>query len=382
MGKKMGAGAVRAVVNSAIAAICALAAALSVPVWAIAEEAAGFVITVGSAEAAPGGYADITVSFEGNPGIAAFALGLRYDAAKLEPVSFVSGAALDVGVMTSNIQAEGGAKDGYVSAVWVNASDCAGDGAAFTVRFKVPAGAGGVIPISAEIDPDGIVNQKFEEVGAKAIGGAVTVIARDGTSTAGETPPAGGTDVAEEEEEEAWYNPFDDVRSGDWFYGAAEYVCASGLMRGVSESEFAPGLPVSRAMLVTVLHRAAGEPAIAFVGKFVDVPDGAWYTDAILWASANGIVQGYGNGVFGTNDAMTREQVATALYRRSGSPVNGLSDSLTKYADAAQISDWALDAMKWANATGLMTGRSETELAPKGTLTRAEAAAILQRMTV
>ena len=138
---------------------------------------------------------------------------------------------------------------------------------------------------------------------------------------------------------------------------------------------------MTRAMLVTVLYRYEGSPDVMAENKFSDVATGQWYTDAIIWASESKIVEGYGDGIFGTNDSITREQVATMLKRYADWKKLGTSKTieLTSYTDAPQISSWALDAMKWANAEGLMTGRTDTTLVPNGNASRAEVATLFMR---
>jgi len=169
--------------------------------------------------------------------------------------------------------------------------------------------------------------------------------------------------------------------NGDWFYDAVKYVFETGLMNGVSATIFEPNSPMTRAMLVTVLYRYEGSPDVMAENKFSDVATGQWYTDAIIWASESKIVEGYGDGIFGTNDSITREQVATMLKRYADWKKLGTSKTieLTSYTDAPQISSWALDAMKWANAEGLMTGRTDTTLVPNGNASRAEVATLFMR---
>jgi uncharacterized repeat protein (TIGR02543 family) len=113
----------------------------------------------------------------------------------------------------------------------------------------------------------------------------------------------------------AWTNPFADVASDDWYYDAVCYAAGQGLFAGITGTSFEPDTAMTRAMLVTVLYRLEGEPAVAGTNAFTDVEDGSWYTDAVIWASGNAIVSGYGGGLFGTNDAVTREQMAAVLYR-------------------------------------------------------------------
>ena len=133
-------------------------------------------------------------------------------------------------------------------------------------------------------------------------------------------------------------------------------------------------------MIVTILYRLENQPA-AGSANFTDVPAGQWYTSPIAWAAANGIVGGYGDGRFGPNDTITREQMAAILYRYAqfkGYDVSNTGD-LSRYADASQVSDWARTAIGWANAQGLITGNTATTLNPTGSATRAEVATILMR---
>ncbi|MBR5430518.1 MAG: S-layer homology domain-containing protein [Firmicutes bacterium] len=178
---------------------------------------------------------------------------------------------------------------------------------------------------------------------------------------------------------------FTDVSADDWFYEPVVYVYNNGLMQGVSKDRFDPQGAVSRAMIVTILYRLDGQPAVSLVNEearsFRDVEKGAWYEAAVNWADVNDIVQGYGNGAFGPYDPITREQFAAILQRYAayaGLDVSARA-SLSSYADAGQISAWAEPALSWANKTGLITGKSASVLDPAGTATRAEAAAIFMR---
>lgn len=173
---------------------------------------------------------------------------------------------------------------------------------------------------------------------------------------------------------------FSDVFEGDWFYNGVAYAAQNGLMQGVGGGKFNPSGTTTRSMIVTILYRLEGEPAVS-QSAFTDVATGQWYTDAVAWAAANKIVEGYGNHTFGPNDDITREQMATILYRYAvykGYDVSGLAD-LSSYTDAGSINSWALTAIRWANSEGLITGRTRTNLVPRGTASRAEAATILMR---
>lgn len=175
--------------------------------------------------------------------------------------------------------------------------------------------------------------------------------------------------------------PFTDVAAGAWYEEAVRYVYEKGLMSGTSSTSFRPEDATTRGMIVTILYRLEGTPA-ASPARFDDVAAGRYYTDAVAWAAANGIVSGYGNGSFGPEDVITREQIAAILYRYAaykGYDVSGRAD-LSGYTDRAQVSGYAAEAMAWANAAGLMTGTSASTLTPGGPATRAQAAALLMRL--
>ena len=174
---------------------------------------------------------------------------------------------------------------------------------------------------------------------------------------------------------------FDDVTKGDWFYKDVEYVYNEGIMDGVSKREFAPNETLTRAMIVKILYRIEGEPAGYRSSDFNDVESGRWYTGAVAWAAEKEIVKGYGNGKFGPNDPVTREQLAAILYRYTqykGWSTTAASGSLKGFADAASVSSYAVDAMNWAVDEGLLKG-ANNKLSPKSNATRAQVAAIIHR---
>ena len=176
--------------------------------------------------------------------------------------------------------------------------------------------------------------------------------------------------------------PFSDVGEAHWSYDAVAFVYEKELMTGTSATTFSPGLPTTRGMLVTVLHRLEGAPS-AGDAPFSDVPSGAYYRDAAAWAAGQGIVEGYGDGRFGPEDPVTREQLAAVLHRYlryKGEDVSASAD-LSGYADAEEIGGYALAPMGWAVASGLLEGRAEDILAPLGTASRAECAAVFQRLS-
>lgn len=168
--------------------------------------------------------------------------------------------------------------------------------------------------------------------------------------------------------------PFIDVNPNSWYYSAIEFVYNKGIMNGVTASSFNPDGTITRGMIVTMLWRMAGEPSAVSAG-FADVAADSYYAKAIAWAAKNGIIEGYSASSFGPNDAITREQLATVLYRYAkylGYTTTG--SSLSGYYDASRVSSWAKDAMGWAVKNGVVTGLSSTWLNPNGTASRAEAA--------
>ena len=175
--------------------------------------------------------------------------------------------------------------------------------------------------------------------------------------------------------------PFGDVKSADWFYNDVKYVYEKGMMAGTAADVFAPNATTTRAMIVTILYRLEGSPAVTGTSAFVDVPAGQWYTDAVTWAAANQIVKGTSATTFAPNDSITREQMAAILYRYAqykGYDVTKKAD-LSGYSDNGQVSAYAKDALAWANAAKLINGVTNTTLAPQGNATRAQVSAILHR---
>lgn len=175
--------------------------------------------------------------------------------------------------------------------------------------------------------------------------------------------------------------PFSDVRIADWFYNDVKYVYEKGIMAGTAADVFAPNATTTRAMIVTILYRLEGSPAVTGTSAFVDVPAGQWYTDAVNWAAANQIVKGTSATTFAPNASITREQMAAILYRYAqykGYDVTKKAD-LSGYSDNGQVSAYAKDALAWANAAKLINGVTNTTLAPQGNATRAQVSAILHR---
>ena len=190
----------------------------------------------------------------------------------------------------------------------------------------------------------------------------------------------GGSASGKDQETESKL-PFADV-NGHWALEYIRYVYENDLMSGTGDAAFTPDGTLTRAMLATILYGMEDGPAVTAANAFTDVPDGAWYTDAVLWANEKGIVSGYGGGKFGPQDPVTREQMAAMLYRYAQSKGEGFQGAWAfrlDYADGSDLSDYAYEAMCWCTMKGVISGRPNNLLDPKGCATRAETAAMLMR---
>ena len=176
-------------------------------------------------------------------------------------------------------------------------------------------------------------------------------------------------------------SPYKDVKTTRWSYADIMYVTENGLMNGTSADKFAPAETMTRAMVVTVLYRLQGEPKIQFSTKFSDVKANKWYSDAVTWAAEKDVVNGVGDGKFAPMETITREQLAAIIQRYA--PMEHIITEeradITGYADYKRVHDYARESMAWANAVGLITGKTESTLAPREGATREQFAAILRR---
>jgi hypothetical protein len=257
---------------------------------------------------------------------------------------------------------------------------------------------------SASVFGDGI---KQLSTGANSI--EITVTAEDGTtvkiytvtvtrsqsgyvgnSSGGSTasvqpaPPAEDENKAEDETANAnapWTSPFTDVKTSDWFYSDVEFVVNEGLFNGISETSFGPGSFMTRAMLVTVLHRLEGSPAPGGGAAFGDVAAGLWYSDAVAWAAGTGVVNGVGGGNFAPNAEISRQDLAVILMRYAEKAGKQFPVTLqyTAFTDEDAIADYANNAVQTLYSGGIIGGKPANTFDPKGGATRAEVAAMLHR---
>lgn len=219
-----------------------------------------------------------------------------------------------------------------------------------------------------------------------ASGGSVVVSENGAATTTTTITPGQDVSVSfagetEQPDEPASDLPYRDVRANDWFYDAVKFVSDEKLMTGTGANTFAPNLTTTRGMIVSILYRLEGGPQINGSSPFTDVKDDDWYGDAVRWAERAGVVSGTSATTFAPNAAITREQLAAILMNYANYKHENTSAraDLSKYSDVGKISSWANDVMAWAVSKGYISGMTATTLAPQGSATRAQVAAILQR---
>ena len=209
-------------------------------------------------------------------------------------------------------------------------------------------------------------------------------IAKDGTAEFALDHASDYAIVIDDRSHEPVDLPFNDVPEGYWAYDAIQYVYGEGLMAGTSGSTFSPEGTTTRGQIVTILWRLSGSPVVNYLMDFDDVDPAAYYAEAIRWATSEGIAGGYGGGVFGPDDPITREQLAVMLHRyaqHQGCDVSiGEDTNILSYADAFDVSEYAVSALQWACGTGIISGTGDgSTLTPQGEATRAQAATVLMR---
>lgn len=203
------------------------------------------------------------------------------------------------------------------------------------------------------------------------------------------TPPInpgtpGGTDDPGEPEppEQGGSESYTDLNPNAWYRKYADYVIEQGLMKGTSSTTFSPNEPLTRAMLVTILYRLEDMPSVTADNRFSDVADATWYTDAVRWAADIGIIEGYGNGRFGPANPITRQELAVILWRYAwykGYDVGAAGTVVPDFADRGEIASWAGEAISWAYSRGIIIGKLDNVLDPRGGTTRIEAATMVTR---
>lgn len=331
-----------------------------------------------------GGIVNVEVSYTNNTYMCGGGFALIYDSSKLSLIEAIEGSALDKGMAVINDKRE----PNKIRIVWASTTVLPKDGTVLNVAFKLNSG---------EFKNSDI---KFEEFGVANQNGvkiknAVMRVAGVESNNPSSAPATGGgtqTNKPDTDNKPDGKLPIDttldgklefvDVSESDWFFDSVKYVCENALMSGVSDTEFAPNAALTRAMLVVVLHRLEGEPEGA-KADFADVAEDTWYTKAVAWAAEKGIVNGYSETEFAPEINITREQIATIMYRYAkskGYDVSiGENTNILSYDDIDAVSEYAIDAMQYVCGSGLINGKSDSTLNPADNATRAETATILQR---
>ncbi|MPM41999.1 hypothetical protein SDC9_88661 [bioreactor metagenome] len=259
-----------------------------------------------------------------------------------------------------------------------------GGSALITYTITATAGAGGSISPSGSVTVEKLASKTFTVTAAA--GYKIADVKVDGKSVGAVSSytfdaVAAKHTIEAKFEKMSEIEKFSDVNPELWYAEGIQFVLSRGLFKGITDTTFEPDTAMTRAMLVTVLHRLAGNPNAGISELFADVEEGSWFDEAVRWASGKGVVKGYDNSTFGPGISLTREQLAVILFRYadlSGYDTTARAD-LTVYGDAAEVSSWAEDAMRWAVAEGLITGTAGDTLDAGGAAGRAQVATILMR---
>lgn len=373
---------------------------LSCPTALAAGEQGTFLVSDAAGKA--GETVTVTVSVKDNPGMIATALRISYDAEKLELIE-----AHDKKLMsgTTTFSQNYMANPYYVS--WNDAlatEDTTADGDLVTLTFRVRENCpDGVYDIGLSFKPGDVFNKELENQPFTAEAGKITVGTPETDDTGSSSEPD-DTDITAKPDDSdrekpkdnveqkpaelpaeivkpapamPAYSAYRDLAETGWYRAYVEFMLQKGYMNGIAADRFDPSGNVSRAQLVTILYRAAGEPFVTGNVGFTDVKSGSWYDKAVAWCSVSGIVTGVGDNRFAPGQDITREQLAVMLYRSSGSPVVS-QENLQGFSDAGAISSYAVAAVNWAVAKGILTGDGG-RLLPGETATRVQAAAMMTR---
>ncbi|MFR8404563.1 MAG: S-layer homology domain-containing protein, partial [Monoglobus pectinilyticus] len=293
------------------------------------------------------------------------------------------------GIITWSPNVEQGGKFDYGTVYTATVTLAAKDGYSFADNAKALVN-GNEAEVN-EISPDGktmTVSYTFDKTGYKNSGNS----GNSGHSTGGTSTPkpaeTANPNVSASPEPtknpSSWTNPFNDVNTSDWFYDGVKYVNENGLMNGIETDTFGPYENITRGMFVTVLHRMENQPKTDMTNfGFTDVPEGSYYREAIGWASANGVVNGYTDTEFAPDQIITREQMAAMIYRyvvsKGMGPVGSWMINLD-YNDVSSISDYAFEAVTYNKIIGIMSGDDNNNFNPQTAANRAETSLVFQRL--
>ena len=359
------------------------------------------VIAASDAEGAPGDTVTVTITLQDNPGIIAAAMEVIYDTTQLKLLHVEDAELLNEPTFGASVEQY----PYYLS--WNDALASGNNkdtGLLVTMTFEILEDAEpGEVPVVLSGDANDLFNWDLDNVPFTFCSGIVTVTgAGESEQTPPDKPTDKPTDVPKDEPvdkpedktedkptvdlpaEESFggrmlYDSFTDLAPNAWYRSSVEYMLEKGYMKGMSAATFAPDGSVTRAQLVTILYRAAGSPSVTgMYNPFKDVDASSWYGNAVIWGAANGVVKGVTDNTFAPNKQITREQLATLLFRYDQA-VAPVVDRLAGYTDAAAVSTYAVQAMNWAVDCGIMNGTSDTTLSPQASATRVQTAALLSR---
>jgi len=348
-------------------------------------------LRVSSTGGAVGQTVDITVSINGNPGIAMFSLKMEYDKSSVTPISIEKGAALAVGEIISNLQISEATDLDYITAFWYNAADITADGALFTVKFRINDSAAGRIPVNVSYNAGDICNQDTEDVFIDIFGGGIDVI----QARSENRPPisqggnGGGASVVipqqnEVREPEAGNERFDvapdftDIDGYPWAANEIMTLASKGIIKGTSATTFSPANNIKRADYMILLVRMLGLTA-DFTDNFDDVPQDAYYYREIGSAKGLGLTTGVGDNKFNPEAEITRQDMFVLAYRiliQQGAIEPAGIEVLKQFNDNTFIADYAKEALATLAKSELVKG-NENNINPLGLATRAETAVFI-----
>ncbi len=350
------------------------------------------------------GTVTVEVKYENNELIQSGSFNIIYDNDKMSLVEAVSGSAMAESMVVINDKFA----DNKVRMVWASANSMPKEGVALVLKLELTGGNFSDSDISFEklmvtnangvVLTDVVMKMAGDEssginsgINSEISNGTVSGGSASGGSSKEESQLPKDDEVAplpedsdatlpvDKEEETSASVTYVDVNKNNWFYESVKYVSENGLMSGMGDGEFAPNAKLTRAMLVVVLHRLEGTPD-GDKSNFTDIEKDSWYEDAVSWAAKEGIVNGMGDGTFAPNANITREQIATILYKFALKKDLAMAGATAILApDADKISSWAKEGMGWAIGNGLIKGKDDGMLDPTGEATRAEIATILMR---
>ena len=320
------------------------------------------------------GSTKVAVSISDNPGITEFEYQLQFSESKMKPSAVTASGLIPSAAFIKTNLDDPKRPTGTLTVSLFGVSDFTANGILFTVSFNLlGAGTYPVTLVGNSMTRTG-EGLDFAPVTANVVNGSITIINSDS---------GGSNTIPDPTIPKPVELPFKDISKNDWFYDAVQFVYGHGLFNGTSEEEFSPNLPVSRAMFITVLWRLDGAVAPDNLDKpFDDVVPGSYYQKAVAWGVQNGIVTGVGGGRFDPDQPITRESMATLLYRYmqyKGGGFTGIWQAPTRYSDWNAVSDWARESVAYMTLNGILNGKPGGVFDPGSAATRAEAAAIFQR---